>query len=244
MSTLGLKKREIMDQTEKQSELHEETLSSANTDGQKEKLAQRRRFIRLGSVGVPVVATLASKSAFAWHCKSPSAWGSEIINPNTSLKINAGHQRYPDETWYITNWRDNVARAAAGYGGKPWDVLKSKSSLKLNAPVSATVKKSFDYSLVTVAELIAAVPGIKIMASPSRKVKELLTNGTNLEKSTLVAQLNFCLLSPLSANELESCLNSSALQKMAMGTYTPAGINQTWDANKITKYLYENYIAR
>lgn len=240
-----MKKREIMDQTEKQSELHEVGSSSANTDGQKEKLAQRRRFIRLGSVGVPVIATLTSKSAFAWHCKSPSAWGSEIINPNTSLKTNAGHQSYPDETWTIVNWRDNSARGAVGYSDKPWDVLRNRCpELKLNVPATREKKASFDYSLVTIGQLLAAVPGLKSMAMHSDTVKNVLKSGSSLNKSTLVAQLNYCLLSPLGANQLESCLSSSALQKMATGSYTPAGINQTWDANKITKYLYENYIAR
>lgn len=205
----------------------------------------RRKFIGLGVAGVPVVMTLSSKSAFAWHCKSPSAWGSEIINPTTSLKTNAGHQSYPDETWYITNWRDNVANSAAGFSAKPWAVLQSKfPALKNNSPVNSPVKKTFDYSLVTIAELMAAVPGIKSLASPSRKVKDVLTNGTSLDKSTLVGQLNYILLSPLAANEVERCLGPDALQRMAQGSYSPTGINQVWDANKITKYLYENYIAR
>lgn len=206
---------------------------------------QRRKFIRLGAASVPVVMTLSSKSAFAWHCKSPSAWGSEIINPTTSLKNNAGHQSYPDETWYITNWRDNSANGAVGYSAKPWDVLRSKfPALKNNAPANSHVKKSFDYTLVTIAELTAAVPGLKSLASPSSKVKDVLTSGSSLNKSTLVAQLNYVLLSPLAANELERCLAPDALQRMATGSYSPAGINQVWDANKITKYLYENYIAR
>lgn len=205
----------------------------------------RRKFIGLGAASVPVVMTLSSKSAFAWHCKSPSAWGSEVINPTTSLKTNAGHQSYPDETWYITNWRDNVANSAAGFSAKPWAVLQSKfPALKNNSPVNSPVKKTFDYSLVTIAELMAAVPGIKSLASPSRKVKDVLTNGTSLDKSTLVGQLNYILLSPLAANEVERCLSPDALQRMAQGSYSPTGINQVWDANKITKYLYENYIAR
>jgi hypothetical protein len=205
----------------------------------------RRKFIGLSVASVPVVMTLSSRSAFAWHCKSPSAWGSEIINPTTSLKTNAGHQSYPDETWYITNWRDNVANSAAGFSVKPWAVLQSKfPTLKNNSPVNSPVKKTFDYSLVTLAELITAGPGIKSLASPSRKVKDVLTSGSSLEKSTLVGQLNYILLSPLAVNELERCLGPDALQRMAQGSYSPTGISQVWDANKITKYLYENYIAR
>lgn len=228
-------------QTEKLTGKHESEAAVAAMNAH----LQRRKFIRLGAASVPVVMTLTSKSAFAWHCKSPSAWGSEIINPSTSLKNNAGHQSYPDETWYITNWRDNVANSASGFSSKPWDVLRSKfPGLVNNAPANSKVKKSFDYTLVTISELTAAVPGLQTLASPSSKVKDVLTSGSSLNKSTLVAQLNYVLLSPLAANQLERCLAPEALQRMATGSYSPAGINQTWDASKITKYLYENYIAR
>ncbi|MDO8179450.1 MAG: hypothetical protein Q7T62_14510 [Undibacterium sp.] len=202
----------------------------------------RRKLLKLGTAAVPVVATLASKPALAWHCKSPSAWGSEIINPNTSLRTNAGHQSYPDETWYISNWRDNVARSSAGFGGKPWTVLCTKyPSLK---DASTTTGNSFDYLKVTMAKLQLAIPGLVSTASPGAKVKDVLASGSDLQKSTLVAQLNYILLSPLGSNQMESCLPPQALQAMARGTYSPAGLNRTWDAAAIKKYLFENWIAR
>lgn len=205
----------------------------------------RRRLIKLGSAAVPVVATLASRPALAWHCKSPSAWGSEIINPNSSLKANAGHQSYPDETWYITNWRDNVARSSAGYNGKPWDVLRSKYPAINNLPAASAIKTSLDYTKVTIAQLQAAVPGIHVAgASSSAFVKNVLNSGTDLQKSTITAQLNYLLLSPLSQNQIEMCLPTSALQKMADGTYKPAGLDQPWNASQVKTYLYENWIAR
>lgn len=206
----------------------------------------RRRLIKLGSAAVPVVATLVSRPALAWHCKSPSAWGSEIINPNTSLRTNAGHQSYPDETWYITDWRDNIARSSAGYGNKPWAVLQSKyPALKNNAPPSAPIKTSLDYTLVTIAQLQAVIPGLRSAgALASAKVKTVLSTGSDLQKSTIVAQLNYILLSPLAANQLEMCLPPAALQQMADGTYKPTGTGQAWDSAKIKKYLYENWIAR
>lgn len=206
----------------------------------------RRRLIKLGSAVVPVVATLVSRPALAWHCKSPSAWGSEIINPNTSLRTNAGHQSYPDETWYITDWRDNIARSSAGYGNKPWAVLQSKyPALKNNAPSSAPIKTSLDYTLVTIAQLQAVIPGLRSAgALASAKVKTVLSTGSDLQKSTIVAQLNYILLSPLAANQLEMCLPPAALQQMADGTYKPTGTGQAWDSAKIKKYLYENWIAR
>lgn len=206
----------------------------------------RRRLIKLGSAAVPVVATLVSRPALAWHCKSPSAWGSEIINPNTSLRTNAGHQSFPDETWYITDWRDNIARSSAGYGNKPWAVLQSKySALKNNAPPSAPIKTSLDHTLVTIAQLQAAIPGLRTAgALASAKVNTVLSTGSDLQKSTIVAQLNYILLSPLAANQLEMCLPPAALQQMADGTYKPSGTGQAWDSAKIKKYLYENWIAR
>jgi hypothetical protein len=222
-----------------------ETLGASGQNSNPVASPSRRRLIKLGSAAVPVIATLASRPALAWHCKSPSAWGSEIINPNTSLKTNAGHQSYPDETWYISNWRDNVARSSAGYNGKPWDVLRSKYSAINNLPANSPLKTSLDYTKVTIAQLQVAVPGIRMAgASPSALVKSVLSSGTDLQKSTIVAQLNYLLLSPLSRNQIEMCLPASALQQMADGTYKPAGLSQPWSAAHVKRYLYENWIAR
>ena len=202
----------------------------------------RRRLVRLGTAVVPVVATLASRPALAWHCQSPSAWGSEQINPNTSLKTNAGHQRYPDETWYITNWRDNVARSDTGTTLVPWEKLKSVYPSIYDSTTKTS--KKFDYTKVTIAKLVAVIPSIKVAgASGSALVKTVLTSGTDLQKSTIVAQLNYLLLSPYAANEIEECLAFSDLQKMADLTYQPSG-QSLWSASTIKTYLYNNYIAR
>ena len=202
----------------------------------------RRRLLKLGTVSVPVVATLASRPALAWHCKSPSAWGSEIINPNTSLQTNAGHQSYPDETWYITNWKDNVARSNVGFSGKPWDVLLSKYPALKDA--STTTSGKFDYTKVTVGKLKSTIGGFASTASSSDKVVTVLASGSDLPKSTIVAQLNYILLSPLAANQIESCLSPQTLQAMANGTYSPPGSGQVWSTSQIKTYLYNNYIAR
>lgn len=202
----------------------------------------RRRLLKLGTVSVPVVATLASRPALAWHCKSPSAWGSEIINPNTSLKTNAGHQSYPDETWYISNWRDNVARSSAGFTAKPWEVLYAKfPSIK---DPSTSTSGQFDYKKVTVGKLKSVIAGFASTANSNDNVVAVLTSGSDLPRSTIVAQLNYILLSPLAANQMESCLSPQALQAMAKGNYSPQGSGQTWSASQIKTYLYNNYIAR
>lgn len=203
----------------------------------------RRRLIKLGTAAVPVIATLSSRPALAWHCQSTSAWGSEQINPTTSLKNKVGHQSYPNEAWYISDWRDNLARSAAGYTNAPWEVLNAKYPT-LNDKTTRTNGK-FDYKKVTVAKLQATVAGLNFAnASGQATVKYVLTNGSDLQKSLIVAQLNYILLSPLSRNELEKCLPPGELQKMASGSYSPSGLGVTWDSVKIKQYLFDNWIAR
>lgn len=202
----------------------------------------RRKLVKLGTVAVPVVATLASRPALAWHCQSPSAWGTEQINPSTSLKTNAGHQSYPDETWYISNWRDNIARAETGTTNKPWNKLKATYPAIFDS--STTTSGKFDYTKVKISKLVAVIPGIRVAgASVTATVKTVLTSGTELQKSTIVAQLNYLLLSPYAANEIEMCLPFSDLQKMADGTYAPSG-GSTWTVTQVKAYLYHNWIAR
>lgn len=200
----------------------------------------RRRLIKLGTAAVPVVATLASRPALAWHCQSPSAWGSELLNPNTSLKTNAGHQSYPDETWYISNWKDNVARPETGTNSLPWNKLKYKFPTLHDS--STTTSGSFDYTKVTVTKL-TSITGIHgAGANGGATVKSILTSGTAHQKASIVAQLNYILLSPLGANEIEMCLSLDDLKKMSAGTYQTSG--QTWDPAKVVQYLYNNWIAR
>lgn len=203
----------------------------------------RRRLIKLGTAAVPVVATLTSRPAFAWHCMSPAAWGSIDANPNTSLKTNAGHQSYADETWYIANWKDNTPRSETGYANKPWSVLKLKYPTLKDA--TTTTAGSFDYTKVTVAKLLATVPGLHgAAASSTETVKNVLTSGSSLQKSTIVAQLNYVLLSPLASNNMESCLAFDKLTEMASGSYYPDGAGgPSWGADKIVRYLKENWIA-
>ena len=194
----------------------------------------RRRLLKLGSMAVPVVATLASRPALAWHCKSPSAWGSEIINPNTSLKTNAGHQSYPDETWYISNWANNSARN----GRNPWDELVKKyPSIKDLAKSNG----KFDYTKVTVQMLKNNILGFASNATSTATVVSVLASGSG---SPIVAQLNFILISSFAGDQMEKCVSPSALQAMAKGTYSPPGSGQTWSASQIKTYLYNNYIAR
>ncbi len=172
----------------------------------------------------------------AWHCQSPSAWGSEMIDPTTSLKGNQGHQSYPNEVWTISNWKNNSYRSAASYS-KPWEVLVNKY------PGCKAGQTNFDYTKATLGTVCGAT-GIAAPAGASStdKVVTILSSGTDLQKYTLVAQLNFKCLSSQSTSEIERCVSIEQLKMMATGTYSPLpGV--TWNSTEIKNYLYSNWIA-
>lgn len=200
----------------------------------------RRRLFRQGAAVVAV--TLVSRPVLAWHCKSPSAWGSEQINPNTSLKTNAGHNSYTDETWTISNWVNNTSRNSFG---QPWVKLKNKYTRLYDN--STKTSNQFDYSKVTVSKLFSTVTSITRPAglNDSAKVKDVLAYGSDLQKYTIVAQLNYLLLAPLpTPNDLDRCVTLVELKEMATGTYTPPNMpNVVWGPAQIKEYLYNNYIV-
>jgi len=202
--------------------------------------ASRRRLLRQGAAVVAV--TLVSRPVLAWHCKSPSAWGSEQLNPNTSLKTNAGHNQYADETWTITNWVQNTSRN--GFG-QPWAKLKSKYPSLYDKTTKTSYQ--FDYTKVSVGKLFSVV---SVLARPggmsdSAKVKDILSFGTDLQKYTIVAQLNYLLLAPLAPpNDLDRCVTLVELKEMATGVYTPPNMpNVVWGPAQIKDYLYNNWIV-
>lgn len=227
-------------------EIHEQQVNlqveDAETQAGPEKVTQSRR--RLFRQGASVVAvTLASRPVLAWHCQSPSAWGSEQINPKTSQKANDGHKTYPDETWTISNWVDNTSR---NNFGNPWKKLKESYPSLYDASTKTNGK--FDYTKVTVAKLFSSVPGMGRPGglSDNAKVKEVLSIGSDLQKYTIVAQLNFILLAPLGApNDLDKCVTLKDLSEMASGSYSPLDDSKViWGPLEIKRYLYNNYIVR
>jgi len=202
----------------------------------------RRRLFRQGASVIAV--TLASRPVLAWHCQSPSAWGSVQINPNTSLKTNAGHNAYTDETWTISNWVSNTARNSFG---QPWVKLKQKFP-SLSDASTKNKKGVFDYTKVTVKKLFDTVSGLgrPTGLSDTAIVKEVLSMGSDLQKYTIVAQLNYVLLAPLSSpNDLDKCVTLLDLRQMASGSYSPPNmVNVTWGPLDIVDYLYNNWIVR
>lgn len=200
----------------------------------------RRRLVKLGTVAVPTVATLASRPALAWHCKSPSAWGSEIINPNTSLKTNGAHQSYPDEAWYISNWASNTARSGVSWlTAKPWDRFFSLYP----AIKSAAANNSNNVTIAMLGSIGLNVASV----SGTAKVRTVLGTGpgagTTFQKSVITAQLNFKTVSGYSQNEMESCLAFDSLKTMASGTYSPSGLGVNWHQTEIIQFLSENFFA-
>ena len=232
--------------TDKDSNLDQNALandSSQAANGDSQVATGRRRLIKLGAATVPVVLTLASRPVLAWHCKSPSAWGSEQINPNTSLATNAGHNSYADETWTITNWRDNTARSAVGTTTVPWRKLYQAYPCLRNDTCNASAA-AIPYSNVTVARLFAKVPIARPAGlTDTTTIKTVLTSGTDFQKYIICAQLNYLLLQSL--NDMDLCITFEELKKMATGVYSPPNMpTVTWTATDIVSYLRNNWFTR
>ena len=205
----------------------------------------RRRLIKIGASSVPVAMALASKPVLAWHCKSPSAWGSEQLNPNTSLKNNAGHTSYPDETWTISNWATNTARTAVGLSSAPWAELFNKYPCLKNTSCNLSLI-GISWSSVTVSKLFSVVPiGRPSGLSGTAKVKDVLAAGGTLANYIICAQLNYLLLAPRSDNLMEQCITLDDLKVMATtGKYTLPNSSVTWLQADIVNYLYNNWFTR
>lgn len=202
----------------------------------------RRRLFRQGASVVAV--TLASRPVLAWHCKTTSAWGSELINPTTSLKTDQAHPLYPDEGWYIADWARNTnTNSALGVVGFPWATLLQKYPTLKDA--STTTNGNFDFNKVTISKLVGVVGLVKPSGVNSASLaKNVFLTGSNFKTAVLAAQLNYILLSPLdSPFQQEKCISLSQIKTMAAGSYSPMpGV--TWGQQEIYDYLTKNWIVR
>jgi len=180
----------------------------------------RRRLLKSGVSLAPIVLTLASRPVLAWHCKSPSAWGSEQLDPTTSLKTNQGHASYVDETWTVTNWKNNTTRAGLQL---PWSKLGYYNGT---------------WRQVKVSQLVSRGVAIPAGVDTNMKVIDFLGSGTEFQKAIVVAQLNCILLS-----SVRNCITLAELNKMASGTYSPPHVDTIWNPTDIVKYLQSNWIA-
>ncbi len=186
----------------------------------------RRRLIKLGAAAVPVVATLASRPALAWHCQSTSAWGSTMVG--TSLQHT---DTTSFETWYINDWKDNVVRSAAG-SSAPWNYVKQR----LNNGV-----RSSDITCGMLRGIGINCAG----ASDSTKVRTLLAGNDSHKKATIVAQLNLMFTQNQSYKDIMSSCHggAAALNLMANDNYYQPDTRK-WTKDEIVTYLSQNWIAQ
>ncbi|UCV17293.1 hypothetical protein [Ferribacterium limneticum] len=204
----------------------------------------RRDLFRKGAVAVGV--TLASRPVLAWHCKTTSAWGSELLNPTTSLKNDTAHPKVADEGWYVSDWKNNSNYNGAMSGvGKPWNYLKTKYPGIENS--STKTNGVFDYTKVTVG-MLATTLSIQIptgVSVASTAISVFANGRQNFGAATLAAQLNFKLLSPLiDPFNHEKCVNLDQLKLMAVTNFKPSVGGDFWSQTQVVDYLYLNYIIR
>lgn len=200
--------------------------------------ASRRRLIKLGTAAVPVVATLTSRPAMAWHCKSPSAWGSNPTLNDSELtksqQANKAHDTVVDEVWTVQNWANNSTRANLG---NPWDVVKTKCGISSSKPFA-------DIKFKQLSSLGIYWPA---GVNTNDKVCTVLNNGgaganpPTYLKAVIVAGLNYALLG--NSRGLAKCMMPIDLQEMANGS-VQISKTVTWGPTEIRDYLYNNYVAR
>lgn len=197
------------------------------------RLPSRRRLIKLGAAGVPVVATLTSSPALAWNCKNPSAWGSNVV---ASQKTNASNVPREYESWYIANWKSN-SRTGTKLG-KPWDVLKT----------TYTSLSSSAYTDITLGQLkgVNAIVAYPRGGTADTKAVTILNGGDTFAIAILVAMLNST-VGPYRTVVLgcvSDSLKNNQLIAMSQLQYAPPGGGAKWDESKTITYLSENWLAR
>jgi hypothetical protein len=194
----------------------------------------RRRLIKIGVATVPVVLTLASRPVLAWHCKSPSAWGSEQINPNTSLATNGAHPTYVDETWTIANWKLNSDPNRAGLG-RPW----YRFDTKFTGSDTTYRNQTINYLKTTKSVPLALPTGVTLDQKVYKGLRDDLGWST-FAKYMIVAQLNRHLLAAGTWDP--QCVTEQELTDMVNGVYPTA--TAPWSQDKIVSYLNNNWIVR
>ncbi|CAN5755176.1 hypothetical protein BH11PSE8_BH11PSE8_07310 [soil metagenome] len=191
------------------------------------KSARRRRLLKLGASGVPVALTVASRPVLAWSCNTTSAWGSAQMMPNASTTARNGKTKLPDETWTITNWKNNSSRSTLAV---PWTQF-------LNYKNSSVAFKS---QLLTA--LYGASGPFPNGTYSTDKIYDVIcgSRGT-FAQYMIVAKLNSVLIT-----NVASCLKSNGvdqLSKMQGGNYAPPNGGSIWSSTMIQDYLAGNYIV-
>jgi len=229
-----------------------DSVSEDSNSPASEQIAQSRR--RLFRQGASVVAvTLASKPVLAWHCRTPSMWGSMAMNPATSLMKNENHlSGVVDESWYIANWKDNSERQDVPLAQKkPWDALFHGKPWPANTAVFLTSAPSNgSYVIVSNGSSIRYVKidsyqvsdfciDAGISCNASGTVKSLFSNQSTFNAHIVVAQLHEKLL-PGVRECVDTELNLASIA-LANGVATINGVN--WTPEMFIDYFEANWIA-
>lgn len=237
-------------------------------NGKRLEQASRRKLLKKASlIGIPAVATLASRPVLAWHCRTPSMWGSMVMNPSTSLRSNEGHQTgYKDETWAITNWGRNTGRSVIFGGLAPWNhLLVNGIDLKiytyaietiqppshflvLEKNAAGTPTKYLNFNLFKISDLCAAtsISMPNDVASTATVATLLDQNFLSFGAHLVVAQLNYKYLRNIAGTAyLDDCIGGGRMNLSDVartGTYTPSN-GGAWSQGRIISYLQNNWIV-
>lgn len=217
-----------------------------------EQIANSRR--RLFRQGVSVVAvTLASKPVLAWHCRTPSMWGSMAMNPATSLMKNETHLGgIVDESWYIANWSDNSERSAVPLTQKkPWNALfngrswPSRPTVFLTSPpgsgsyLTVSNGSSTRYIRTDLYLMSDFCIDTSIVCNAGGSVKSLFSSPNTFNAHIVVAQLHKRLL-PGVSECVDTELNLAAIAS-SNGVFDINGVS--WTPEMFIDYFEANWIA-
>ena len=201
--------------------------------------ARRRRLLKLGTSGVGIAATLASRPVLALTCSPGSAWGSALMNPSASVQANAALKGTTVQTWTLANWVNDTTEGS-NMAVQPWAALTASG---ITVGTVAATRANYKVS-----DLFAGLnPPLGLEMSAGELVGERLTNDavSPFAKYMLAARLNLRL-----AVGVQQCLVTSGggdqLNQMATGTYTPPNVTgaSAWDTTAIITYLQQNNVVR
>jgi hypothetical protein len=188
---------------------------------------QRRRSLIKGGLGAaPVIMTLSSRSAFAWHCKSPSGF----------VSGNKSHPTVADEgTLSPFSWTNMSS----------WPAPFNKSNGKWPAFYGGT----FDGH-----QFVAGTINYQAAGKPTVTIHDVMASGAaagprggNL---ALGAYILAALLNLKKGTVPSVCLTEDMLFKMfndcaSRGYYLPMPTNPTvrWSAQSVIDYLVQNWLV-
>jgi hypothetical protein len=184
----------------------------------------RRRLIKGGLGAAPVILTLTSRSAFAWHCKSPSGF----VSGNASHNPTADDGTLSPQSWLSTSsWPAPFAKSGSTWPGfytQTFDGNKFASGIinyQLNLKQTVTVHDVMQL-------------GVNYGSGPNALGAYILAALLNLKKGKVPAD----------------CLTEAKLFKMfndcaSKGYYLPMSNAPTvqWSPQQVINYLRDNWLV-